>query len=68
MEGDNMKEMDPVRVTVEKEKYAREGVHKGMRGLSVSMTIPMENGWSIFRSAEKKRLLPRSVSTRTIWR
>ena len=27
-----MKEMDPVRVTLEKEKYAREGVHKGMEG------------------------------------
>lgn len=27
-----MKEMDPVRVIVEKEKYAKEGVHKGMYG------------------------------------
>ena len=27
-----MKEMYPVRVTAEKEKYAREGVHKGMEG------------------------------------
>ena len=27
-----MKEMDPVRITVEKEKYAQEGVHKGMYG------------------------------------
>lgn len=27
-----MKEMDPVRVTVEKERYAKEGVHKGMYG------------------------------------
>ena len=27
-----MKEMDPVRVTVEKEEYAKEGVHKGMEG------------------------------------
>ena len=27
-----MKEMDPVRVTVEKEEYAEEGVHKGMYG------------------------------------
>ncbi len=27
-----MKEMDIVEVLVEKEKYAKEGVHKGMRG------------------------------------
>ena len=27
-----MKEMDPVQVIVEKEKYAKEGVHKGMYG------------------------------------
>lgn len=27
-----MKEMDPVRVTVEKEEYAKCGVHKGMHG------------------------------------
>ncbi len=27
-----MKEMDPVRITVEKERYAEEGVHKGMYG------------------------------------
>lgn len=27
-----MKEMDCVEVIVEKEKYAREGVHKGMQG------------------------------------
>ena len=27
-----MKEMDPVRITVEKARYAEEGVHKGMYG------------------------------------
>ena len=27
-----MKEMDCVRVTVEKDRYAKEGVHKGMYG------------------------------------
>lgn len=32
MEENNMQEMDPVRVIVEKEKYAKEGVHKGMYG------------------------------------
>lgn len=32
MEGNNMKEMDCVEVIVEKEKYSRDGVHKGMQG------------------------------------
>ena len=27
-----MKEMDPVRITVEKSRYVKEGVHKGMYG------------------------------------
>jgi len=32
MEENNMKMMDCVEVTVEKDKYAKEGVHKGMQG------------------------------------
>ena len=32
MEANNMKMMDCVEVIVEKEKYARDGVHKGMQG------------------------------------
>ena len=32
MEENKMKEMDIVEVLVEKEKYTKEGVHKGMRG------------------------------------
>jgi hypothetical protein len=32
MEESKMKELDCVEVTVEKEKYARDGVHKGMNG------------------------------------
>lgn len=32
MEENDMKMMDCVEVTAEKEKYAREGVHKGMQG------------------------------------
>lgn len=32
MEIDNMKEYDRVELIVEKEKYAKEGVHKGMNG------------------------------------
>lgn len=32
MEGNEMKEFDCVEVVVEKEMYAKEGVHKGMQG------------------------------------
>jgi len=32
MEENNMKMMDCVEVIVEKDKYAKEGVHKGMQG------------------------------------
>ena len=32
MEINNMKEYDRVELIVEKEKYAKEGVHKGMNG------------------------------------
>ena len=32
MEENKMKEMDTVEVIVEKETYAKEGVHKGMQG------------------------------------
>ena len=32
MEVSSMKEMDCVEVIVEKEKYAQDGVHKGMQG------------------------------------
>ena len=32
MEVSKMKEMDCVEVIVEKEKYAKDGVHKGMQG------------------------------------
>ena len=32
MQEEKMKELNYVEVIVEKEKYAREGVHKGMRG------------------------------------
>ena len=32
MERNNMKELDCVEVLVEKEKYAKHGVHKGMQG------------------------------------
>ena len=32
MEESSMKEMDCVEVIVEKERYAQDGVHKGMQG------------------------------------
>jgi hypothetical protein len=32
MEGNNMKMMDCVELIVEKEKYVKDGVHKGMQG------------------------------------
>jgi hypothetical protein len=32
MEVNDMQEMDIVEVTVEKERYAKEGIHKGMQG------------------------------------
>ena len=32
MDGNNMKEVDTVEVVMEKEKYAKEGVRKGMHG------------------------------------
>lgn len=32
MEENDMKELDCVEVLVEKEKYAKHGVHKGMQG------------------------------------
>ena len=43
MEINNMKEYDRVELIVEKEKYAKEGVHKGMDGF-VTQEILMVNG------------------------
>ena len=41
-----MKEMDCVEVIVEKEKYAREGVHKGMQGW-ICHDKYTKNGWLV---------------------
>ena len=41
-----MQEMDPVRVIVEKEKYAKEGVHKGMYGWICDPRYT-RNGWLV---------------------
>ena len=43
MEISNMKEYDRVELIVEKEKYAKEGVHKGMDGF-VTREILTVNG------------------------
>ena len=42
-----MKEMDPVKVIVEKEKYAKEGVHKGMYGV-VWSEKPINGEWCVY--------------------
>ena len=41
-----MKEMDCVEVTVEKEKYARDGVHKGMQGW-ICDSRNIEDSWLV---------------------
>lgn len=41
-----MKEMDCVEVIVEKEKYAKEGVHKGMQGWICDDRYT-QNGWLV---------------------
>ena len=42
-----MKELDFVEVTVEKEKYAREGVHKGMQG-TILDPRNIEGHWLVY--------------------
>ncbi len=41
-----MKEMDCVRVTVEKDRYAKEGVHKGMYGW-ICLNDRFKGYWSV---------------------
>ncbi len=41
-----MKMIDPVEVTVEKEEYAREGVHKGMHGW-ICMEEKLDGCWLV---------------------
>lgn len=46
MEANNMKEMDCVELIVEKEKYAKDGVHKGMQGwICLEQRVP--NYWLV---------------------
>ncbi len=41
-----MKEMDAVRITVEKNEYAKEGVHKGMYGW-ICLEQRVQNYWLV---------------------
>ena len=72
-----MQEMDNVRVTVEKETYSRDGVHKGMQGWITEpeningFAIPNASkaiGWSIFHNAARRMILLRSASKKKIWK
>ena len=47
MEVNNMKMMDCVEVIVEKEKYAKEGVHKGMQGI-IWQEISIDGEWDVY--------------------
>ena len=46
------KEYDEIEVTVEKEKYAKEGVHKGMRGV-IMMDYAIQGNWYVIFTDEK---------------
>ena len=46
MEVNDMKEMDAVRITVEKNEYAKDGVHKGMYGW-ICMEQRVQNYWLV---------------------
>ena len=46
MEVNNMKEMDAVRITVEKNEYAKDGVHKGMYGW-ICLEQRVQNYWLV---------------------
>lgn len=46
MEVNDMKEMDAVRITVEKNEYAKDGVHKGMYGW-ICLEQRVQNYWLV---------------------
>lgn len=46
MEVNDMKEMDAVRITVEKNGYAKDGVHKGMYGW-ICLEQRVQNYWLV---------------------
>ena len=53
--------MDHVEVIVEKEMYARDGVHKGMQGW-ITEPENINGGWLIFLSAVKRMILLQFLS------
>ena len=57
-----MQMMDCVEVIVEKESYAREGVHKGMQGW-ICYEQEVDGYWLVnFRNTVRKTILQRSTS------
>ena len=60
MEINNMKEYDRVELIVEKEKYAKEGVHKGMDGF-VTQEILMVNGLFVLTKSMIYQILQQSL-------
>lgn len=54
--------MDHVEVIVEKEMYARDGVHKGMQGWITEPENINGYGWLIFLSAVKRMILLQFLS------
>ena len=60
--GENkMKMMDCVEVMVEKYSYAKEGVHKGMQGLSGKRSQKTAVGSSSFLNVEIRKILQTST-------
>ena len=55
-----MKEYDKVELIVEKEKYAKEGVHKGMDGF-VTQEILMVNGLYVLTKSMICQILQQSL-------
>ena len=53
-----MKEYDIVEVIVEKEKYAKEGVHKGMQGIIRDVST-IDKKFTVYFDGGKTVLIPR---------
>lgn len=58
-----MKYLDCVEVIVEKEKYAKEGVHKGMQGI-IWMEDSIDEKWDVYfpQSGEKPEIAEISIA------
>ena len=53
----SVKIMDCVELTVEKECYAKDGVHKRMQGWICDPRTSIGHGWWTSRNAERKAIL-----------